>query len=268
MINLPKLVASDIGGTLTSSNHPIPTYTANIFKQLLDKSIPVVLVTGFNYYTTRHFTQDLDERITLIIQNGTTCLQGEEITWEKQVKEKIVVDVVNLFAGKNIPLFLYKGLRENFQVYYKNTTPDPAKSYLPLSELTNFKNVTEISSKIPTASLAKIHDPLAKILSGRAQIIVSKGPELSWLEVTPLSVRKDKATEELCRQLHIPVKDVIYFGDNLNDLEALRLVGHPIVVENGLSSLKQEFKKVIGHVDDESVAHYLAQLYQLKTDRL
>ena len=266
MKHLPRLVASDIGGTLTSSNRPISAYTAEVFKQLLDKNIPVVLVTGFNYYTTRHYTSELDKRVILIIQNGTTCIQGREITWEKQVADKIALDVVNLFTSQKIPLFLYKGLRENFQVYYKNTSPDPAQSYLPLAEMYNFKNITEISTKISTSRLTEIQDPLHKILCGRAQIIVSKGPELSWLEVTPLSVRKDQAIKELCRQLNIPVEDVIYFGDNLNDLEALRLVEHPVVVQNCLPGLKQEFNNVIGHVDDYSVAHYLAELYQLQPD--
>lgn len=263
MKNLPKLVASDIGGTLTSSSRPIGSRTADVFKQLLDKDIPVALVTGFNYFTTRHYTQDLDPRTILIIQNGTTCFQGEEITWEKRVEEQTALDVVNLFSIREMPLFLYKGLAEKFQIYYKNTEPDPAKGTLPLSQAPNYKNVTEISTRIPTSTLLEVQQLLEKILNGRAQVIVSKGPELSWLEVTPFCVRKDQALKELCLTLDIPVGDVIYFGDNLNDVEALRLVGYPVIVENSLPALKEEFHRVIGHVEDESVANYLTHLYHL-----
>jgi Cof subfamily protein (haloacid dehalogenase superfamily) len=263
MTDLPKLVASDIGGTLTSNGRPISSYTAEVFHKLLGRGIPIALITGYNYHSTRHYTQDLDSRILLIIQNGTTCLQGGKITWEKRVEEPIAREVVDLISSRQLPVYLYKGLAENFQIYYKNTAPKPASGSLPLSPGTSYKNVTEISTQLPTTILEETRRSLAKILHNRAQIIVSKGPKLSWLEVTPFSVRKDQAIQELCRILHLQVADVIYFGDNLNDIEALRLVGYPVIVENSLSTLKKEFIQVIGHVDEESVAHYLSRLFKL-----
>ncbi len=66
-LKTPKLVASDIGGTLIFDDNPIPIFTCRILNKLVKKDIPVVLITGFNYSTTKKYTKNLNKKIILMI---------------------------------------------------------------------------------------------------------------------------------------------------------------------------------------------------------
>ncbi|HAH75354.1 MAG TPA: Cof-type HAD-IIB family hydrolase, partial [Kandleria vitulina] len=59
------------------------------------------------------------------------------------------------------------------------------------------------------------------------------------IEINANGISKAKAVELLCKKHHINIKDAFAFGDNFNDLDMLKCVGHPYLMENAPSSLKE-----------------------------
>jgi hydroxymethylpyrimidine pyrophosphatase-like HAD family hydrolase len=78
-----------------------------------------------------------------------------------------------------------------------------------------------------------------------------------------MPMRKDLAMKRLCAELSVSLADVMYFGDNFNDLEVLRSVGYPVLVDNAAPELKEEFETVVPAVTEQGVAKYLNNLYHL-----
>jgi Cof subfamily protein (haloacid dehalogenase superfamily) len=261
----PKLVASDIGGTLIRGSGTMPPFTAAVLNRLVEINIPVALVTGYNYHTTMKFTRGLDERILLMPQNGTLCVKEKKLVWEYRIPETEAKELHNYLAENHLPIIVYKGKEEDFKNYYTSENEIPALAYAfqRIPQLKHFENITGISTLLPDEMARKVRTKIQAIVGDKFKVIYTRETKGSWLEVVHTEVRKDLAMKRLCEELNIPAADVIYFGDNFNDLEALRMVGHPVLVENAAPELKEEFKTIVPSVYEQGPAHYLNELYHL-----
>lgn len=73
-------------------------------------------------------------------------------------------------------------------------------------------------------------------------------------------VDKGVAIVELAKKLGITMDQVMAFGDNLNDLHMMQVVGHPVAPENARPEILELAKTVIGHHKDQSVIAYMEGL--------
>ena len=261
-MTLPKLVASDIGGTLMRGAKQMPPFTAGVLNRLIKKNIPVVLVTGYNYDSTMMFTGNLDKRVILMPQNGTLCVKEKKLVWEYHIPEPEANTIYDYLVENSLPVIIYKGKEEGFKNYYVTKTDlSLSKAFQRIDGLTNFENITGLSTLLPHEMVQEAEKKIKTIAGEKFKIIYSRVAKGSWLEVVHPEVRKDLALKRLCGEMNIPLSEVVYFGDNFNDLEVLRIVGHPVVVENAVPELKEEFDTAIQSVYEEGVAHYLNELY-------
>ena len=159
---LPKLIASDIGGTLVRGGNTIPSFTAHVLNRLINNGFPVALITGYNYNTTITYTRGLDERILLLPQNGTLCLKEKKITWEYRIPPHEAKELHNYLAQNNFPTIIYKGKNEDFKNFYihQNDISSLNYSFQRISGLENFENITGISTLLPD-DVARTARPMA-----------------------------------------------------------------------------------------------------------
>lgn len=262
--DLPKLVASDIGGTLITGIGIIPSFTAAVLNRLMEMDIPVALVTGYNYTTVKGFTGNLDPKVLLMPQNGSLCIRDKEIVWEYRIPEPEAEALYRYFNENDLPAVIYKGKNEDFKNYYVSREEQPLSyGFQRIDRLVSFENITGISTLIPNPAVLEVKRNIEAIVGEKFKVIYSRGTGRSWLEVVHTDGRKDLALKRLCDEIGISAADVIYFGDNFNDLEVLRMVGRPVVVENAAAELKEEFFDTAGPVTREGAAHYLKYLYSL-----
>lgn len=261
---LPLMVASDIGGTLIGKDNRIGPQTRQVFDRLLDKSIPVVLITGYNYHTTLRITHCLDERVVRMPQNGTICIENGKAIWEERIDPDMVARIATFLESRRLPVVVYQG-REG---QYRNLVIPLGENILrgdftPIVTLPDFSTITGISTRLDERLVPEIRAKILELLDGKYTLIYVREKDISWLEVTPLHVRKDLALKRFCQSKKIPLERVVYFGDNFNDLEALEAVGEPVVVDNGVEELKSRFPLRTDHVDREGVAKYLVRRFDL-----
>lgn len=256
---LPGLVASDIGGTLSRGVNPIPRFTVNVLNRLIKKNIPMALITGYNYNTVVKITRDLDERILLLPQNGALCVKENKLVWEYRIPEPETRELLDYLDENGLPIIIYKGKNEDFKNFYISREHMPRLTYgfERLFRLNGIDNITGISTFLPDEMAKNVRTEIQEIVGERFKVIYSPGTDGSWLEVSHDQVRKDLALERLCHMLSIPLEEVVYFGDNYNDLEALRIVGFPVLVENAAPELKNEFETIIPSVVEQGVGHYI-----------
>ncbi|NOQ50554.1 MAG: HAD-IIB family hydrolase [Mycoplasmataceae bacterium] len=63
--------------------------------------------------------------------------------------------------------------------------------------------------------------------------------------ISPAETNKSVGLESIAKQLKIPQKNVIYFGDNINDIEALEWAGMSYVMKNGIKEAKDVADEVL-----------------------
>lgn len=73
-------------------------------------------------------------------------------------------------------------------------------------------------------------------------------------------VDKGVAIKALAEKLGLTMDEVMAFGDNLNDLHMMEVVGHPVAPENARPEILDLAETVIGHHKDQSVIAYMEEL--------
>ena len=82
-------------------------------------------------------------------------------------------------------------------------------------------------------------------------------PDTLFVSVTRAGVSKGTAVEDLVRHMNLRVEQVMAVGDSASDLPMLSLVGHPLVMANAESPLKDRFPSLAGDVEDGGVVEAL-----------
>lgn len=77
--------------------------------------------------------------------------------------------------------------------------------------------------------------------------------ERTSLELTPIGVDKGKGLCKLCKELHIPLEQVIAIGDAPNDLAVLQTAGLAIAVDNASEEIKQVCHAVVADNEHNGV---------------
>lgn len=82
-------------------------------------------------------------------------------------------------------------------------------------------------------------------------------PDAVFINMTPPGVTKASAIATLAAAYRIDVAEVMFVGDGLNDVGALKVVGHPVAMGNAEPEVIAVAKAKVGHVDDGGLAQAL-----------
>ena len=81
------------------------------------------------------------------------------------------------------------------------------------------------------------------------------------LAIKARGVSKAEAIKELARILDISTEDIIAFGDEVNDMEMLKLVGLGIAMENADDVVKEAADRAAGNNDQDGVGKELQKIF-------
>ena len=81
------------------------------------------------------------------------------------------------------------------------------------------------------------------------------------LAIKARGVSKAEAIKKLTQILEIPIEDVIAFGDEVNDMEMLKLVGLGIAMENADDVVKEAADRIAGNNDQDGVGKELEKIF-------
>ncbi len=70
-----------------------------------------------------------------------------------------------------------------------------------------------------------------------------------------------------CQENHIPVENVVYAGNDLNDLEAMRMVGYPICPSDASEEIKNISKIILDSPGGKGVVRELIKHIKFKKKR-
>lgn len=71
---------------------------------------------------------------------------------------------------------------------------------------------------------------------------------------------KGTGIQEVCRRLNVPLEDTVGFGDSMNDVGMVDVVGTSVCMGNGQQALKERCDMVCGSVEENGLAEAFARL--------
>ncbi|MCY7395357.1 MAG: Cof-type HAD-IIB family hydrolase [Nocardioides sp.] len=261
----PRLVATDLDGTLVRSDGGVSDYTAGVLAELERRDVPTVFVTGRPLRWAEVVFPHVGAHGLAIVSNGAIVW---DVARSAAVLERPIQPAAALEACRAIrdavPGTTYAvedlagiGLEPAFVERYP--MPDDARR-APLHELVA-RPVHKILARHEELGPAEFWRLAEEAAPGLLTITWSSAGTL--LEMSAAGVTKASTLALVCADLGVEAADVIAFGDMPNDLPMLAWAGssyamadaHPTVVEAA-------DHRAPGH-DDDGVARVLAEVFGL-----
>ena len=261
-----KLIVSDLDGTLLNEKKEITERTKNILREAYSKGIDFAIASGRSQHSIKNFQQDLGIKIFSICNNGANVYDKDEnLIYSNPMKSEVVKKVLtflrenkvnyNGFSHKN----LYLDDREKNPVL---TVESGIFNIIELGISDNFPEMFKIKARQDEESLSRLKDfVLQQEFAPEIDVTITQP---NCMDIVDKNCSKGNAIEFISKQFNIPIDEIIAFGDGENDYSMLAAAGHPVVMENGMATLKEAFSTRALTNEEEGVAIYLENILNLK----
>lgn len=258
---LPRLVATDLDGTLLRSDGTISPRTVEVIAGLEDAGVDVVFVTARPPEWVEPLADAVGEHGTVICANGAFVYDVpsrsilESRVLEPEFVSRVAVELRATLPAAAMAVQGPGGLlfESHFSLLW-STTPTWRKA----PRVEDFLDVPAGKLMVQCAATPELElvARVAQVLAGRAMVCHSGVPSLA--EVSALGVTKAAALERWCAARGIDARDVWAFGDMPNDLDMLRWAGTAFAVAGAHPDVLAAAHHVVGSNDDDGVARLLA----------
>lgn len=244
-----KLIAIDLDGTLLTSDKKIYNEDKEYLSRLIDNGIKVVVSTGRDFFSAREFF-DKEDRILYNTLSGNAIFDsfGNEIYSNhlsyETVKKLSTYGIDNFIAHVNgykdgyNTIMLRRPERETLKKYI-------SRYHFPVNFKAELSKDEEYFSVIFVGSLEYVTEIMNKIKNDisdlKFYIMPATTVDVYMLEIVHANISKFSALERIFKKYSISPEEVMAFGDEENDIEMLRSVGHGYIMKNARDSLKRGF---------------------------
>ena len=262
----PRLIASDMDGTLLRSDETVSARTRAELGSWRAEGVPVVIATGRPPRWMTGIREVLGTG-TAVCCNGALLLDLEtmQVVGEHSLQPDVLADVTAQLRSRQPDTWFAVEYGDQFRhepVYQPRWDVEaPGVAVATLAEMV----------QQPVAKLLARHEALGRdefvalvdeVVGGRATVTNSSRDALA--EISALGVTKATGLAELCELHGLTAADVVFFGDMPNDLAAFEWVraggGRAVAMANAHPDLLVAATDVTDTNDEDGVAVFLASL--------
>jgi Cof subfamily protein (haloacid dehalogenase superfamily) len=265
---LPKMVASDLDGTLVRSDDTVSEYTKAVLQRVRAAGIPVVGATGRGPRLADLTRADLGEVDYLVLAAGGRVLDLTDqanpvVLRDARLDGAVLLDVLARLEERVGPLsVLVEALDGQNSPLWGD--PNPLWRYPDVVEEMP-RHQALAGAVIKTFARAVAHDA-DQLLAVATEVIP---PELAtltqsglgYVEILPPQVDKATGLAVVAEQIGVDPQDVLVFGDMPNDLPMFAWAGFGrVAVPPAHPAVLAVADDVAESNDDDGVAKYLDRL--------
>ncbi len=274
----PKLVASDVDGTLLDPMERLTPRTAGVIAKVVASDTPFVLVTGRPPRWVTPVARVAGLTGYAVCTNGAAVydLGADRAVSVRGLDPMLLHDVTHAL----------RRVLPDIRVATERTTPDPRSDF---ATEPGFRNpwgnpagVDEDSmdgenNEVPTAEV--LGHPATKLLirhrelasdelaSAAVSVLDGAALEITYstnrglIEVSAAGVTKATGLAEVCALLDVAPRDVVAFGDMPNDVDMLRWAGHGVAMANAHRDVLTAADEVTATNSRDGVARVLERWF-------
>lgn len=262
-----KLVAVDIDGTLITDDRKITPDVYEAVQEAKKQGVKVVIATGRPIAGVQELLNELNLKEPgdyVITFNGAMVQDtssGKDIVKDAMTYEDYLeIEYLSRQLGVHMHAITKEGIytaNRNIGKYtiHEATLVDMPVFYRTPEEMTD-KEIVKImmidEPEILDEAIAKI----PKEFYDKYTIVKSKP---FYLELMNKSASKGSAIVHLAEKMGIAMEQTMAIGDEENDRAMLEVVGTPVVMENGVDSVKTLAKHITKSNNESGVAHAIRE---------
>lgn len=270
MSALPRLIASDLDGTLLGADSTVSARTRAALDAARATGIHVVPVTARQPIGIRAIADGAGFEEWALCGNGAFAIHLT--TGELLFQREVTVDTQRTLAAAlapRLPGLLYVSVRDAGEGFF------PQQGYAALASMTDHKRdpagMVEVTQsevlahpslklviRHPEVPPAEIYSVIAELGLDGFEATMSGAP---FVEVMAAGVTKAWGLEQLCTHLGIAADEVVAFGDAPNDVEMLLWAGHGVAMANADHLVKDAADEIASASNvDDGVAEIVERL--------
>ncbi len=262
---LPKLIATDLDGTLVRSDDTVSAYTHDVLNRVRAAGIRVVGATGRGPRLTSLTRIDIPAADFLVLAQGGWVLDHAEATYLKtaRLSATVLANVLaELEASVGKLLVMVEALEHDDAPLWGDY--DPIWRYpVAMEPRTRAECLTgDVIKAFVRSDNLPVDDLLAvaqQLIPPHVATVTQAG--LNYVEIVPPHVDKGTGLAVVAEAVGVDPADVLVFGDMPNDLPMFAWAGwRRVAVANAHSSLLAVADEVTLTNDQDGVAVYLDQL--------
>jgi Cof subfamily protein (haloacid dehalogenase superfamily) len=264
----PKLIASDLDGTIVAHYGDITQRTIDAFRKAHSMGVEIYFVTG----RPPRWMPEIKEAFGIgnaICGNGAMLydLHNDKVLEEWLIPVDAQLETVKKLRAA-IPYVSFAVESHNY--FHRE------KAYVPRWDvgLDNI-GVEKIEEVVTSPALKLLARCSEQELSSDEMLDIAKrelaglvtvthsNPSDSLLEISALGVSKGMTLAKIAARLGIDAADCVSFGDNPNDFSMLEWCGRSFAMADGHPEGPQHAKGIAGPCEEDGVAIIIEQLLQL-----
>jgi hydroxymethylpyrimidine pyrophosphatase-like HAD family hydrolase len=256
---LPRLVATDLDGTLLHSDGTCSERTRTALAEIERAGTQVVLVTARPPRWMHDLADLVGEHGIVLCANGAFVydVRSQQILDERcmvaGVVGKIAHDLRNALPGIAFAVESRIGFGRERDFLDERTTPQDVAAAM-LEELLD-PPPGKVLARCDDLPAEQFHRVVEEVVGDRAVVSYSGASGLA--EISAAGVTKAAALAEWCNAQGIDSSDVFAFGDMPNDLPMLTWAGRSFGVANAHPDVLDLVDEVCASNDDDGVAQVL-----------
>lgn len=240
--NSYKLLVSDIDGTLINNRQELITVNKKKVKELMQQGLLFTLASGRKFSSAEKYILELGIGIPLILYNGAQLISpAGKVVFEKKLDYSQAKAALELYKDYGIDALVYcqdEVYVEKINKVIEEYQIKDGIDCTAVGNLTHFiqGDVIKLLFIGEPDKLFSYAQGLKNIIGSQVNLVNSEG---NYLELLPTGVSKGEALLKLAEILQIKLEEIITIGDNLNDLEMIKMAGLGVATANAHSDLLQ-----------------------------
>ncbi|MFF0174456.1 HAD family hydrolase [Micromonospora profundi] len=263
----PRLVATDIDGTLIRDDHTVSARTAGVLARLVAQGTPVVLVTGRPVRWLKMVYEQLAEPLPAVCANGAVVYDPvrDEVLRADPLAPQHLAEVAERLRAEVPGISFAVEILDSREMRHETHYPlrwdadvdgiRPIATPEELLSLPAVKLLARAGEQDPDAFAALI----ATAVAGLAEATHSSSSGL--VEISAAGVTKAAGLDWYCDRLGIAAADVVAFGDMPNDVPMLTWAGRGVAVANAHRAVLAVADEVTSANSEDGVAAYLEKIF-------
>jgi len=262
----PRLVATDLDGTLVRSDGSISERTRAVLAAVEARGVPVVFVTGRPLRWAEEVFEHVGDHGLAVVSNGALVWDvaadrprlRREI--DPETARRVVAELRAAVPGSTFAVeTVADGISLEPAFMERHPLPDGARR-APLEDLVDG----------PVVKLLARHEELGpQDYWDAAEAVIGEHVTITWsssstlLEISAADVTKASTLALVADELGVAPADVVAFGDMPNDLPMLAWAGTSYAMANAHPSVLAAVDHVAPSNDEDGVASVLTGIFQL-----
>jgi HAD superfamily hydrolase (TIGR01484 family) len=261
----PRLVATDLDGTLVRSDGTVSPYAHDVIATLDERGVPVVFVTGRPLRWAEEVFQYVGAHGLAVVSNGALVwdVARDQVHRLRPIAEEVGLEVCRLIReavpGSVFAVETVDGI--SLETDFVERHPVPPGSVRG--------DLDQIFNRPAVKVLARHEGIEPQEFWDRARAAVGELAVITWsstsalLEISADGVTKASTLALVCDAQGVAAEDVVAFGDMPNDLPMLAWAGTSYAMANAHPTVIEAADNVAPANDDDGVASTLVGLFDL-----